>query len=529
MYSQNLQEYLQQIGDYAQVDPESIPLLANILACFVDTLGRAIGARTDPPGDWLGLSVRLLLLSDGLARLPEGEVLDGAHYLVGLGFEQTGELLTRLNMKEVTKTVDPLESDLWYKLTLAFLHYLAGGYRVQALSVLRRLESILQENDHQHLGRYRDAVNALHSLYTIKRTAEVPLEGVNVWHDLFFDRVKPNTPQELRLQQLAQRIRQRRDIVLANLGEGDEADWLSRRGVDPGAADSWRSYLATLDKRGITTFTKEQFGEGFDVWLRSGNDLLVVLPTGSGKTIIGELRSALALTQGQQVLWMLPTRALVRQIRRELREAFEPCGVTVEELPTTEDFIPLFVDSLVGRGHVAVTTPEKLDSLIRSHPEAVKDVGLVVFDEAQTLLEKRRGTTAEFVLQQIRQQVPKCDIVLMSASGDIKESLEQILTKLGKQPDLLVSATRPTRTVYGVITDDDSGERQYPTVLLYPPGIQSESGQTENPFRLTINKPLPSNISATDTAQRLVNTTTTAGLRTALFVQRVDSTETRAL
>jgi hypothetical protein len=534
MYSRTLQEYVQQIGDYAQVDPDSIPLLEKTLACFVTTLGRALGATTEPQGDLLDISVRLLLLSDALAKLQVGETLDGAHYLVGLGFEQTGELVARLGTRETRELPPLLENDCWYRLLLAFLHYLAGGHRVQALSVLRHLEvtANLDESQYQHIRQYQDAITALRTLYAVRKTAAEFLAGDNVWYDLFFGRVEPDSHQESHLQQLAQQIRQRRDVILANLGEGNEAIWLSNRGVNPNAGAFWKDYLRSLDRRGITAFTKEQVGEGADFfWLQPGNDLLVVLPTGSGKTVIGELRSALSLAQGKQVLWMLPTRALVRQIRRELRGAFEQLDVTVEELPTTEDFIPLFAENFAQHRHIAATTPEKLASLLRSNPEAVRGVGTVVFDEAQILLTESRGTAAEFVLQQIRREVPSCDIVLMSACWDIKDSLKMFLLKLGRQPDLLVSDARPTRRVYGVITNDYLGEKQYPTVLFYPPGVQEESDQTEVPFRLTLNssKSLPSRVSPTDTAQRFVRATTRVGLRTALFVKTVTSTETQAV
>ncbi|RLC74480.1 MAG: hypothetical protein DRJ03_25425 [Chloroflexi bacterium] len=533
MYSSTLQEYIRQLGNYVQVSPDSIELLEKTLACFVATLGKAINADTEPQGDLFDTSVRLILLSDGLANLPSDEILEGAHYLVGLGFEQLVEPLVRLGVAEPDIPSYPMESDSWYGLSLALLHYLAGGYRVQALSVLRRLESIsseLKDAGHEYAGQYQDSVMALGTLYSVKRSSSGFLTGINRWYDLFFNQVEPETWQETRFQKLAQLITQRRDIVLANLGENDEASWLSKRNINSAAADFWKSYLRSLDGRGITAFTKEQVGQGFDVWLRSGNDLLVVLPTGSGKTVIGELRSALALAQGQQVLWMLPTRALVRQVTRELRDALEQLRVTIEELPATEDFMPLFAGDFGQRRHIAVTTPEKLASLLRANPQGVQNVGLIVFDEAQILLKETRGTTAEFVLRKIRQQVPTCDIVLMSAFGDLQDSLKQFLTRLGRQPDLLLSDTRPTRRLYGVITNDFWRGKQVPVALLYPPGIQEEDSYTETPFKLTLSQvSLPKSISPTDMARRFVKETTKAGLRTALFVSSVVSTETQAI
>lgn len=534
MYSPALHRYVQQLGNYAQVAPESIELLQKTLACFVAVLGKAINASTEPQGDFLDISVRLLLLSDGLANLPRDGVLDGAHYLVGLGLEQVVEPVARLGLRAIPRSAGPLENDLWYGLSLAFLHYLAGGYRVQALSVFRCLERMtVSLREGEYGSQYQDALDSLRALYSFKKSSAKPLRGVNVWYDSFSGQSNPRTPQELRIQQLAHLIRQRRDAVLANLGEDNEAYWLSTRGLNSDdATDFWRNYLRGLDQRGITAFTKEQEGPepGF-VWLQPGNDLLVVLPTGSGKTIIGELRTALALAQGKQVVWTLPTRALVRQSTADLRKSFEQLGITVEELPTTEDFIPFFAEGFEQPRHIAVTTPEKLASLLRydNTGGVVQNIGLVVFDEAHTLLSKTRGATAELVLQKIRHQVPSCDIVLMSAFADDKDALEQFLVKLGRDPGLLVSDARPTRRIYGVITNDDCSTKQHPAVLLYPPGIQVENATTSNPFRLILNERLPSKPSPTATAQQFVRATAKAGLRTVLFVNRPDSAETQAL
>lgn len=533
MYSEYLQEYLKRLGEYALVPPGTISLLSQAVKGLVNILGRSMNTTVVPEVDLLDVSVRLLLLSDGLASLPLTERLRGAHYLVGLGLEQTGSLLTRLFDEEVVEEPNPFENDLWCTLTLAFLHYLAGGYRVQALATRRQLERVSGRvrDRYPNVTEYEDAVDALRRIYAGRNVNSDSLTQASVWHSLLFDQVEAEDPLKLRLQRLARKIRERRDVVLANLGEGNEAFWLLDRGIEAEKRLFWQGYLRSLDARGITAFTQEQVGEnGFDDWLRLNSDLLVMLPTGAGKTIIGELRSALALASEKQVVWMLPTRALVRQVKRDLRDAFGALRVTVEELPTTEDFIPLFAESLGSHLRIAVTTPEKMASLLRSNPESVANVGLVVFDEAQVLMKEDRGTTAEYVLRQIRHRVPECDMVLMSASLDIRTSLEEFLEKLGRQPRLLTSNRRPTRRIYGVITNSTIGEGEYVSALLYPPGIQEERGYTENPIRITFDehRKLPSRISPTDMAQRFARQTMRAGLRTVLFVSRRDSTETQA-
>ena len=109
---------------------------------------------------------------------------------------------------------------------------------------------------------------------------------------------------------------------------------------------------------------------------------------------------------------MLPTRSLVRQTKKELSVAFNTLGVDVEELPSTEDFIPLFANDLSDQRIVAATTPEN-GSFLRSNPGSVSRVSLVVLDEAQILFENR-GTTAEYVLQEIHRLAPDCKFILMS-------------------------------------------------------------------------------------------------------------------
>jgi len=95
------------------------------------------------------------------------------------------------------------------------------------------------------------------------------------------------------------------------------------------------------------------------------------------------------------VVWLLPSRALVRQAHRELTKAFEILNVRVEELPTTEDFEPFFIEDLPAGRYVAATTPEKLAALIRANPDSMRNVGLVILDEAQKLFDLKRGTTIE--------------------------------------------------------------------------------------------------------------------------------------
>ncbi|OQA22514.1 MAG: ski2-like helicase [Chloroflexi bacterium ADurb.Bin360] len=531
MYSTSLQGQIVQISEYAGVIPGEVSLLNQITGAFIRVFAKAIGAEVESPGSLLEASLHLSLLSDALAKSEPSELFDRFHYLVGMGFEQTGALLARFNAeieREVGYSTPPLENDDWYRMLLAFLHYLAGGHRVQALSVLRTMEKIKSSlGDGEHILLYESSIRALWLLYR----GQTPYRDRHTyWESLLFGPMdRELSHQENRIKLLARQVQQRRDIILGDLGQGNEGEWLARRDILGLAAEVfWRDYLFGLANRGITTFTREQVGPGFDEWLRVERDLLVILPTGSGKTIVGELRSALALAQGRQVLWLLPTRALVRQTQRELFGAFHKQGVVVEELPVTEDFTPLFADDgFSQQRYIAATTPEKLAALLRANPEAVAQVGLVVLDEAQILSEVR-GTNAEFVLLKLKQLVPDCHIVLMTAFADTQFALERLLEKFSDNVARLISEIRPTRRIYGVITDELRPQRR-PIAMLYPPGIQTEDGYTETPICLHFpNTTLPKQASQIEMAKRVVQLTHSVGVRTVLFVQQKLWTESNA-
>lgn len=530
MYSQILQRYVAELAARADVTPGVVTLLNESVACFLGAFGSMLGVDVSPRQDYLTTSVRLLLLSDGLERMDHEATLDGAHYLVGLGLEQTGALLAR----SFFSTGDgdwpaPLESDHWYRIVLALLHYLAGGHRVQALGVMRQIEVVsLRLRDSSMTNEYQSATSALWRLYRGRLLRSGEHDVREPWDELLSGRRTPSSRQETRLARLASKIIARREEALALLGRGNEEAWGGQRGMRAEDVEFWRQYLKGLEARGITTFTPEQIGPGFDVWLRNDKDVLAVLPTGSGKSIVGELRSAISLGLREQVLWLVPTRALVRQTKHMLRKAFENTVVAVEELPTTEDFIPLFADQFAGSRRVAVTTPERVEALLRAVPDAADGLGLVVVDEAQILAETR-GTTVEFVLQSIAKRAPSCHFVLMTAFGEHSSVLQAFLNGLGNGFVQLAADTRPTRRLYGVLTSSETSGSLHPTVLLYPPGLQSVSDVTVDPFRLTLlGTPISSRNSPTELGERFLRSVATASIRSVMFVGRRDSTEVQA-
>jgi len=526
MYSQYLQDYVNELSDFAEVDPSTVKILHDSMGLFVQILARRLGGTNTPTTDLLDSSLQLLAISHALSNLRFETRIDGGHYLVAVGFEQAGKLLARSqNINQIANSL-PLENDHWYRLVLAFLHYLAGGHRIQSKAILNYFEtSTIEIRSTNPDSEYLSAINALKNLYE----GRPPVALISQWERLLFGVEEPDDFQQKRIYKLAKIISQRRRFALDLLGQGDEEAWLRTRDLNSNnARDFWRGYLASLQRRGYTTFTDEQMGKnGFEDWLRLEKDLLVVLPTGSGKTIIAELRTALSLAQGKQVIWILPTRPLVRQAKRNLRSAFTGMDVSVEELPVTEDFMPyLFEQDIPKRRYIAVTTPERLGSLIRSRKEAVDNIGLVVVDEAQILFDSNRGATIEHVIQEMQRHVQEFRLILMSAIEEDISRFRIFLKRLRQETPMteLISNRRPTRHMYGVITNDARNL----SLLLFPPEIQTEDGTTETPYSIVFPPSLPTRPSSLGLANLVAQGLSTKDFRTVVFVNQRAWTESNA-
>lgn len=180
--------------------------------------------------------------------------------------------------------------------------------------------------------------------------------------------------------------------------------------------------------------------------------LVVQMPTSAGKTLVAEFAivQALALNPDSTVAYVVPTRALVNQITLRLRTDLGPLDIAVEAA------VPVFeldsVEDTLLRGeriHVLVTTPEKLDLLLRQGHPSVDDVALVVADEAHNLGDGVRGARLELMLGAFKRERPGARFLLLSP---FLPNAEDLAGWLGGDPDATVSVDwKPTELVTAAV------------------------------------------------------------------------------
>ncbi|MET9379240.1 DEAD/DEAH box helicase [Streptomyces sp. NPDC002992] len=174
--------------------------------------------------------------------------------------------------------------------------------------------------------------------------------------------------------------------------------------------------------------------------LRDDTHLLVVAPTGAGKTPIGMMAALKAHAAGRKAAWLVPQRSLTDELDRELA-LWRDHGLHIVRL--TGEFA---VDAeLIRTADVWVATTEKFESICRagSLRDALAEVGCLVVDEIHLLGDPSRGAVLEALLTRVREDTAGVRIVGLSATA---ANADEVADWLGAR--LVRTSWRPTRLTW---------------------------------------------------------------------------------
>lgn len=159
-----------------------------------------------------------------------------------------------------------------------------------------------------------------------------------------------------------------------------------------------------------------------------GKNSMIVLPTSLGKTIVALLMTIFHLDEqiDRKILFIAPTKPLVVQHQKSFREmtTFEEWELPILTGATRPDKREkVFLDA-----KVAFMTPQVLQNDIISNRVDLKDVSLIIFDEAH----RATGDYAyTFIAEVFSNMNPKGQILAMSASpGGTEEKIREVCANL---------------------------------------------------------------------------------------------------
>lgn len=168
--------------------------------------------------------------------------------------------------------------------------------------------------------------------------------------------------------------------------------------------------------------------------------LVVVAPTGAGKTPIGMVAALEAHARGRRAAWLVPQRSLTDELDREL-QLWRRRGLRVVRL-TGEAAVDT---ALIRAADVWVATTEKFEAICRagSLSDVLAEVGCLVVDEIHLLGDPARGAVLEALVARVREDGTGTRIVGLSATV---ANADEVAEWLGAR--LVRTSWRPTRLTW---------------------------------------------------------------------------------
>ncbi|HAU3625179.1 TPA: DEAD/DEAH box helicase [Legionella pneumophila] len=188
----------------------------------------------------------------------------------------------------------------------------------------------------------------------------------------------------------------------------------------------------------------------------AGESLLVVAPTSSGKTFIGEIAAINAIAKGRKAVFLLPYRALVNEKYQEFNGIYTE-SAQMSVIRCTGDYSDQTSSFVRGKFDLAILTFEMFLNLVVTNPASLNQIGLIVLDEAQFITDPNRGISIELLLTAIisaRTRGVSPQIIALSAVIGSVNNFDAWLDL-----KLLMTNERPVPLTEGVL--DRSGTYQY--------------------------------------------------------------------
>ncbi len=178
--------------------------------------------------------------------------------------------------------------------------------------------------------------------------------------------------------------------------------------------------------------------------------ILVEMPTSAGKTLLAKFAivQTRALNPNGTIAYIVPTRALVNQVTLDLRSDFVGLDIRVEQAVPAFELDPTEDQLLQQAPNILVTTPEKLDFLVRKDHVAVRELSLVIADEAHNIADSSRGPRLELLLGTIKRDKAGARFLLLSP---FMPGNQELVLWLGEDRalDPIIVNWRPSRRMVG--------------------------------------------------------------------------------
>jgi ATP-dependent Lhr-like helicase len=188
--------------------------------------------------------------------------------------------------------------------------------------------------------------------------------------------------------------------------------------------------------------------------------LLLIAPTGGGKTLAGFLPSLAELAdgthQGLHTLYVSPLKALAADIKRNLRRPVNDMALPIRIEDRTGD--TSYTQKRRQRAdppHILLTTPESLALLIsyEDAPRIFAGLQRVIVDEIHALAESKRGDQLMLALSRLQTLAPGLRRVGLSATVEDPPAIARMLARHPDPCPILLADPGPAPDIAMLQTD----------------------------------------------------------------------------
>jgi helicase len=192
-------------------------------------------------------------------------------------------------------------------------------------------------------------------------------------------------------------------------------------------------------------------------------NLLVVAPTSSGKTFIGEMAAITQAVHKKKTIYLVPLRSLAEEKYHHFKDLYADCNINtlISSRDRRED------DQKIIRGgyQIAVMIYEKFNYFLLEYPDFLREVSLIIIDEMQMIDDPVRGPLLEEIITSIRKKKPELKIIALSAFLDNQAGFLNWISA-----NSLLSYQRPVELRKGIVRE---GTFQYITHNNYYRGEET--------------------------------------------------------
>ena len=178
-------------------------------------------------------------------------------------------------------------------------------------------------------------------------------------------------------------------------------------------------------------------------------NLLVIAPTSSGKSFIGEMAAISRVSHHQKIIYLLPLRSQAEEKYRHFKNLYNCHGA--ETVISTRNHREEDHRIIGGTYKIAVMAYEKFNHFLLKYPKLLDDVSLIIIDEMQAINHPKWGPLLEEIIEQLHKK-ESTDLKIIALSAFI-ENRKALLKWFPIQTRTLLSYQYPVKLRKGIVRD----------------------------------------------------------------------------